>query len=432
MKVHLVTLGCPKNEVDSAGMAALLEQAGHRLVERPARADVIVVNTCGFIAPAREESLQVIGELAEKKRRGQFLVAAGCMAGPYGEMLRTIPGVDALLETGRWSEIVRLVESLVRGEPSGLPPDVPVPGAGLSAVHGASAYLKIAEGCSAHCAFCTIPHIKGPLHSFPREALVAEARSLVEAGVREIVVVAQDTTSYGLDCGEPDGLPGLLEEILAALPELPWLRIMYTYPGRITPRLIELLAGRPQLCPYLDLPLQHAHPDTLRRMGRPHDVDALRALLCRLRESIPNLVLRTTFIVGYPGETEEEFAALRQFLIDEAFERVGVFPYYCEEGTPAARLPDPVAIAVAERRRDELMCLQQENAQLWGRRQVGHTVDVLVEGVSEEENAVVGRTRWDAPEVDGLVIANGQAPVGEIVPVRVTMASDYDLWGDVV
>jgi len=427
MKVHLVTLGCPKNEVDSAGMAALLRRAGHTLVERPRPADVLVVNTCGFIAPAREEALQVLRALGAKKRPGQVLIAAGCMAGPYGDMLRAVPGVDALLPTERWAEIVPLVARLTRQAAAVVPE---VARAGLSAVQGGSAYLKIAEGCSAGCAFCTIPRIKGPYRSFPAADLVAEARALVDGGVREIVLVAQDTTFYGRDRGERDGLADLIEAILAAAPDLPWLRIMYTFPGHITSRLIEVLAGHPQVCPYLDIPLQHAHPAVLRRMGRPANVRAVRALLHRLRAAIRDLVLRTTFIVGYPGETEEEFAALREFLQEEAFERVGVFPYYCEEGTAAAALPGPLPAEVAARRREELLTIQQDIARQWGQRQVGRVVEVLVEGV--EKGLVVGRTRWDAPEVDGLVLAQGQARIGEIVPVKLTAASDYDLWGEVV
>jgi ribosomal protein S12 methylthiotransferase len=427
VKVYLLTLGCPKNEVDSAGMAAVLRRAGHALVGRPAQADVLIVNTCGFIQPAREESLQAIAELARKKRRRQVLVAAGCMAGRYAGALQAIPGVDRLLPTERWHEVAALVARL-SGKELPAAPDVPA-GAGLSALNGASAYLKIAEGCSAHCAFCTIPQIKGPYRSFPLQTLLAEARALVEQGIKEIILVAQDTTFYGRDRGQQEGLAELIAGILAAVPELPWVRLMYTFPGHITPRLVEVLADSPRVCPYVDLPLQHAHPATLRRMGRPADVEAVRALLHRLRERIPELVLRSTFIVGYPGETEEEFAALRAFLREEAFERVGVFPYYAEEGTAAARLPARVPEEAALARREELMGLQQEIAQAWGRRQVGRTVDVLVEGVGED-GTIVGRTRWDAPEVDGLVLARGPARAGELVPVRITAASAYDLWGE--
>ncbi len=428
MRVYLVTLGCPKNEVDSAGMAALLERAGHRLVDNPRRAEALVVNTCGFIAPAREESLDLLEDLARQKRPGQVLVAAGCMAGPYADLLRQVPGLDALLETSRWREVAALLAQLSGREGQPLPKPEGV--AGLSVAYGGSAYLKIAEGCDAHCAFCTIPRIKGPYRSVPREALLAEARALVEAGVREIVLVAQDTTAYGRDLGQADGLPDLVESLLEAVPDLPWLRLMYTYPSRITPRLIEVMARSPQVCPYLDVPLQHAHPATLRRMGRPADPEAIRLLIRRLRRTIPDLALRTTFIVGYPGETEEEFAALREFVLEQAFERVGVLVYSLEADTPAARLPDPVPREVALRRRDELMRLQHEIAARWARRQVGRTVEVLVEGVGEE-GLIVGRTRWDAPEVDGLVLASGRAAVGEVVPVRLTAASDYDLWGEV-
>lgn len=428
VNVYLVTLGCPKNEVDSAGMVALLGQAGYVLVEEPEEAQALIVNTCGFIAPAREESLRVVEELARRKRPGQVLVAAGCMAGRYSTFLQAVPGVDALLPTERWREIAAILARLLPQAPR--PPEALPPGAGLSAVSGASAYLKIAEGCSAHCAFCTIPQIKGPYRSFPQEELLSEARALRKQGVKEIILVAQDTTFYGRDRGEPDGLPGLVEAILHAVPDLPWLRLMYTFPGHISPRLIEVMASYPQICPYLDIPLQHAHPAVLRRMGRPDDIGEVRNLLKRLREQIPEIVLRTTFIVGYSGETEEEFQALYSFVKEEAFERVGVFPYYREEGTPAARLPNPVAPEVAERRRDILLRLQQKIARRWGRSQVGKEVEVLVEGVSKD-GLVVGRTRWDAPQVDGLVLARGTAQVGEIVPVRITAASTYDLWGEI-
>ncbi|MGC8873873.1 MAG: 30S ribosomal protein S12 methylthiotransferase RimO [Chloroflexia bacterium] len=430
MKAYLVTLGCPKNEADSAGMATLLRQAGYTLVERPAGADVLIVNTCGFIGPAREESLRVIRELAARKRPGQRLVAAGCMVPLHGEALRAIPGVDALLGVERLSAIAEFLAQQGYGPPA-LSPALPFPGAGLSAVHGASAYLKIADGCDARCAFCTIPRIKGPYRSAPRDLLVAEARALVARGVQEIVLVAQDTTAYGRDLGEKDGLPGLIEALLEAVPELPWLRIMYTYPQHITPRLIEVMARFPQVCPYLDIPLQHAHPATLARMGRPADIQRVRALLRSMRERIPDLVLRTTFIVGYPGETEEEFAALRDFVQEQAFERVGVFVYSKEEGTPAAELPDPVPEEVAFARREELMALQQGTARRWGERQVGRTIPVLIEGIDRKAHLVVGRSRWDAPEVDGLVLAQGDAQVGTIVPVRITAASAYDLWGTV-
>lgn len=444
MKVYLVTLGCPKNEVDSAGMAAVLERAGHLLVELPEDADVLVVNTCGFIAPAREESLGLLRELALGKRPDQYLIAAGCMAGLYGDMLRAVPGVDALLETQRWADIAGLVSRL-RGASAGAAPAEALAvvdtldSVGLSAICGGSAYLKIADGCDAHCAFCTIPRIKGPYRSVPRAEILAEARFLVDAGVQEIVLVAQDTTCYGRDQGQRDGLPDLLEALLEVVPDLPWLRLMYTYPQRITARLIEVMARYPQICPYLDVPLQHAHPATLKRMGRPADVQSLRALLGRLRAGVPDLALRTTFIVGYPGETEEEFAALRDFLQEQAFERVGVFPYFREAGTPAARLSGLVPEKVSLRRRDELMQLQQEIALRWGQGQVGCTVEVLVEGLGED-GVVVGRTRWDAPEVDGLVIAQlprrrgrpARVEIGQIVPVHIRDASAYDLWGQVL
>jgi len=432
-RFYLLSLGCPKNTVDAEAMTGLLEEAGWRSTERPERADVLIVNTCGFIDAARLESYSALQELAAGKRRGQILLAAGCLSQRCGqEVRRTVPGVDGLLGTREWARIVPCVEGLLGVEPGAAvrPLDaVSVVSPMSRRERGPGAYLKIADGCSAPCAFCAIPVIKGPQRSKPRDEIIAEARQLVATGTQEIILIAQDTTAYGRDRGESDGLPVLLEELLAAVPQLPWLRLMYAYPQHITPRLIETMAAHPQVCHYLDLPLQHAHPDTLQRMRRSADVAGVRQLLADLRQAMPDIALRTAFIVGYPGETEDEFAALLRFMEEVAFDRVGVFVYSPEEGTAAVTLPDPVPRAVAEERYARAMALQRGISLARNRMQVGRTLDVLVEGAEAELS--VGRSYRDAPEIDGYVLLSDPAPVGRMVRATIDRALDYDLAGHV-
>jgi ribosomal protein S12 methylthiotransferase len=438
MDYYLETLGCPKNLVDGQGMARELERMGHRAVDDPRRAQVLIVNTCGFIQDARRESLDTLRRLARAKRRGQWLVAAGCLSQYWGQALAgRIPGVDALLGTRRWSEIGALLTALEarparRGRTPlallGDPQEAAEASAPGYASQGASAYLKIADGCSAPCAFCAIPLIKGPAASRPAEAIAAEAAALVRRGTREIVLIAQDTTAYGRDRGQPDALPDLIETILDAAPDLRWLRLMYAYPGHASPRLIERMAADPRICHYLDLPLQHAHPDVLRRMKRPPDVDRTRRLLDDLRDAMPDLALRSSFIVGYPGESEAEFQVLLDFLQEVRFDRVGVFRYSPEEGTPAAALSEPVPEEAKAERYERLMSLQQEVSRALNAGQVGRTLDVLVEG--QGDGLSIGRTYRDAPEIDGLVLFPGEWPMGRFVPVRITGAMEYDLLGE--
>jgi ribosomal protein S12 methylthiotransferase len=414
-------------------MSRLLRQAGYAPIEHPAAADVLIVNTCGFIDIAKEESFAELRELAEVKRPGQLLIAAGCLSQRYDHQLaKEVPGLDGILGTRRWMEITNLVEALSVGgsRPMVMVGDPPMPAVvsmPRSVVQGASAYLQIADGCSAPCSFCAIPMIKGPARSRPIEAIVDEARQLVVQGVKEIILIAQDTTAYGHDRGQRDALPGLIEAILKAMPELPWLRLMYTYPQHVTPRLIETMAQHPQVCHYLDIPLQHAHPDTLRRMNRPHNMDRVRRLITGLRAAMPDIALRTSFIVGYPGESEEEFQALLDFVAEIAFDRMGVFTYSREEGTPAAELPGQVPDQVKEERYQRLMELQQAISLARNQQMIGRTLDVLVEGSGESLS--VGRSYRDAPEVDGLVLVKEELPVGEIVPVLITGAMEYDLIG---
>jgi ribosomal protein S12 methylthiotransferase len=433
MRYYLLSLGCCKNTVDSEGISRLLQQAGYAPTEHPAAADIVIVNTCGFIDIAKEESFGALRELAEAKRREQLLIAAGCLSQRYGHQLAPeVPGLDGVLGTRRWMEITALVKklSLDGDRPLVMIGDPPAPLIGSmprSVVQGASAYLKIADGCSAACSFCAIPMIKGPARSRLLEAIVEDARQLVAQGVKEIVLIAQDTTAYGRDRGQRDALPGLIKAILKTASELPWLRLMYAYPHHITPRLIKIMAQHPQVCRYLDIPLQHAHPDTLRRMNRPHHVDRVRRLIAHLRQVMPDIALRTAFIVGYPGETGEEFEALLDFAEEMAFDKVGVFTYSQEEGTPAADLPDQVPHQVKEERYQQLMELQQNISLARNRQMIGRTLDILVEGSGE--GLSVGRSYRDAPEVDGLVLVKEELSLGEIVPVLITGAMEYDLLG---
>ena len=436
MRFHIVTLGCPKNQVDSEGMAQLLATAGHVESESAEDADCIVINTCAFIAPAREESLEALRELAREKKPGQMLIAAGCMPERYGAALRRqVPELDGLVGTRRWARIVPLLEKLGRGRRRGELVDLVSQGeSSLVATFprdgGAafSAYLKIADGCSAPCAFCAIPAIKGPQRSKPRAEILTEARQLVEGGVREIILIAQDTTRYGRDLGERDALPELIEELVEEVPELPWLRIMYSYPQHVTPRLIEVMTLHPQVCHYLDMPLQHGHPDVLRRMGRPSDTGRTLRLIDDLREAMPDIALRTAFIVGYPGETEDQLDALLGFMERVAFDKVGIFTYSAEEGTPAADLPDQLPEALKSERFDRAMLLQQRISLERNRGQVGRTLDVLMEGVGD--GISVGRSYRDAPEIDGLVLVEEECRPGELLPVRITSAMEYDLVGE--
>jgi ribosomal protein S12 methylthiotransferase len=451
-RYYLASLGCPKNLVDAHGMTRLLEHLGHQPVDDVRQAQVIIVNTCGFVEAAREESLGELRRLARRKRKNQVLIAAGCLAELWGEAVtHSVPGVDALLGTRRWAEIARLLAEIEegrkhRGQRKALLGDPPA-GAEVqgprTARQGATAYLKIAEGCSAPCAFCAIPRIKGPAASRPAEAIVQDAASLAREGVKEIILIAQDTTAYGRDRGQRDALPGLMQAILEALPDprqpeltrrpeltqQPWLRLMYAYPAHVSPQLIEVMASDRRVCHYLDLPLQHAHPDVLRRMKRPADAERTRRLVEDLRHAMPDIALRTAFIVGYPGETELEFQVLLDFLAEVRFGRVGAFLFSPEEGTAAAELPDQVPEAIKAERYERLMALQQEISLEANQAQVGRRLDVLLEG--QGEGLSVGRSYRDAPEIDGMVILPGDLPVGEIVATRITGAMEYDLIAEV-
>ena len=442
----LLSLGCSKNTVDSESMAALLEEAGFRGTEESHRAEVLIVNTCGFIESARQESIHALRELAALKTPDQYLIAAGCLSQRYGQDLPAqIPELDGVIGTRRWMDIFDLVRRIrTRQHPEPmyhLPTDVATVGRDEGdvlrvSVQGASAYLKIADGCRRPCAFCAIPRIKGTAVSRPIESIVREAVHLQSLGVKEIMLIAQDTTDYGYDLGLKDGLAELLEAIVGAAPDIPWLRVMYAYPGYVTPRLIETMARHPQILHYLDMPLQHGHRDTLLRMRRPAKIEWVYETLASMRAAMPDLSVRTTFIVGYPGETDEEFDGLLKFVRDLEFDRVGAFKYSYEIGTPSATLPDQVSDEVKEARYNALMELQQGISLKKNQSYIGKTLNVLVEGHGEGEDEdgtptggalSLGRSYRDAPEIDGYVIVEGELPVGEIVPVRVTGATTYDL-----
>jgi ribosomal protein S12 methylthiotransferase len=449
-KYYLLSLGCSKNTVDSESIAQVLSQNGLRGVGRPDEAEVLIVNTCGFIDDAKEESIDALRELVETRRSGQMVIAAGCLSQRYGaNLVQEVPGLDGVIGTRRWMDIFDLVTRLrARKHPEPLyhlPTEANVVGLDergvlRASVQGASAYLKIADGCRRPCAFCAIPKIKGTAVSRPVESIVAEAVRLQDMGVREVMLIAQDSTDYGYDLGLKDGLAHLLDAIVAAAPHIPWIRIMYAYPGYVTPRLMETMARHEQVLPYLDIPLQHGHRETLKRMKRPAKVEWVYETLAQLRRTIPNLAVRTTFIVGYPGETDEEFAGLLQFVQDLRFDRVGAFQYSYEIGTPSAALPHQVPDEVKQARWEQLMELQQGISLAKNQALVGQTLDVLVEGHGEGEDQdgqptsdtlSLGRSYRDAPEIDGYVIVEGELPVGEIVPVRVTGATTYDLFATV-
>ncbi len=425
-------------------MSTLLQQAGYSATERIGEAGLLIVNTCGFIHPARQESLQVLSDLAKKKRRGQMLIAAGCLTQRYSEMvIKQVPGIDAILGTRRWMDIVELVQDLNGRQRSeqGYPqtqydllqsPTVGTDEKGVlrAARQGSSAYLKIADGCRRPCAFCAIPLIKGTAVSRPPDVILKEISQLQKDGVKEVLLIAQDTTDYGHDLGMKDGLAKLLEEITATVPDLPWIRILYSYPGYVTEHLMQVMAEKKQIVPYLDMPLQHAHPQTLQRMRRPANMDWVRNTLSKIRETIPGLALRTTFIVGYPGETEEEFQTLLDFVEEIKFDHVGVFPFSFEPGTTSEPLGDTIPQELKEERLQRLVTVQENISLARNQSFVGKIQTVLVEGYND--GISVGRAYHDAPEIDGMVFIEGEAPVGEMVPVKINGAMVHDLVGRLV
>ena len=422
-------------------MAVLLRREGYEAAATPEEADLMIVNTCGFIEPARMESIDELRQLAEGKGPGQRLIAAGCFSQRRPlELAAQVPGIDGVIGTRHWMDIATLVEQMDRREamrPGGEPlfhlSEMPVverdvPGVHRAAIQGGSAYLRLSDGCSRSCAFCAIPLIKGPAVSRPLEGILDDASWLADRGISEIILIAQDATNYGRDFGKPDGLAMVLEQLVSSVPSVPWIRLLYLYPTGITDRLIDVMASHPQILPYVDVPLQHAHPDVLRRMRRPANVDGVRRKLSQLRRVMPEVAIRTTCLVGFPGETEEELQSLLDFVAEIEFDRVGAFTYSHEEGTPAAGLHDDVPASVKEVRRERLLDVQQPVSLAKNKALIGQTLDVLIEGRGDELS--VGRSYRDAPEIDGLVLVQGELAVGRIRRVHISAALEYDLIGE--
>jgi ribosomal protein S12 methylthiotransferase len=435
----LISLGCPKNLVDSERMAGLLQLDGYRMVPKPEGAETVVINTCGFVGDARAESYATIEEMLRLKRRGRLrrVVVAGCLAERDRErLLERYPEIDQLIGVFARDEIAIAIGRLDRGEggPRALflpPPSCPLPDTDRQRITLRHlAYLKIAEGCNRLCSFCSIPLMRGPYASKPIEQIVAEAERLADDGVRELVLVAQDTTFYGIDIYGQPRLAELLRR-LEPIAGLAWIRLMYLYPMHVTDELIEVVGGGSKVLPYLDIPLQHISDEVLERMRRRVSRRQTEELLDRLRQRIDRLVLRTTLLTGFPGETEEQFEELLDFVRRRRFERLGVFAFSSEPGTAAAELDGPIADEVKLARRDRLMAAQQEVAFEWNASQVGHPLDVIIDRrVPGEINAYVGRSYADAPEVDGQVYVTGEnLTPGQIVGCEIVAASGYDLVG---
>jgi ribosomal protein S12 methylthiotransferase len=439
---HLISLGCAKNTVDSNSMAQIMRRNGFSEEKNPGLAEVLIVNTCGFIETAREESYTVLKELASEKTEDQLLIAAGCLTQRYGEeVIHRVPDIDGVIGTRRWMDILQVVNRL-RGDGAPQPLyHLPVtPGVGPSPpgnigahIQGGSAYLKIADGCRRPCAFCAIPLIKGNEVSRPMDLILQDAQTLQREGVREINLIAQDTTDYGYDLGLKNGLALLLMELTRAVPEVDWIRILYAYPGYISDKLIEVMAEKDQILPYIDLPLQHADAEVLKKMNRPSNMDQVVRTVEKLKQAMPALALRTTFIVGYPGETEEAFRRLLTFVQQVRFDRVGVFEFSFEPGTASEILGDPIPGAVQLERKERLMLTQQEISLEKNQAMVGKELDVLIEGKGHVEGSSerlsLGRSYRDAPEIDGLVIIEGDLPERELSRVKITGAMTYDLIG---
>ena len=438
MKIFCVSLGCDKNLVDTEMMLGLLNKDGYTFTDDEHEADVVVVNTCCFIGDAKEESVNTILEMAELKKEGRCkaLIVTGCMAQRYKqEILDEIPEVDGILGTSTYDEISNVLKKVLGGSRESCfhdlnaLPNVEVPR--VVTTGGYYAFLKIAEGCDKRCTYCIIPDLRGSYRSVPMERLIEEAKQLASQGVKELILVAQETTLYGIDLYKKKSLPKLLHE-LCKIPGIQWIRIQYCYPEEITEELIQAIKTEEKVCHYLDIPIQHASDAVLKRMGRRTNQAELRERIAHLREEIPDIALRTTLISGFPGETQEDHEELMRFVDEMEFDRLGVFAYSAEEDTPAAGYPDQVPQEVKEDRRDEIMELQQEIAFEKAEDMKGRVLEVMIEGKVADENAFVGRTYKDAPNVDGLIFVNADVPLmsGDFCRVRVTGALEYDLIGE--
>ncbi len=439
MKLLLISLGCDKNLVDSEVMLGKLAQKGYTFTDDEAEAEIVVVNTCCFINDAKEESIQTILEMAELRKTGQVkaLIVTGCLAQRYQEEIqKEIAEVDAIVGTAAMDRIAETVEAVLAGKDGSQMESLNRPLSGnrkrLLTTGGHYGYLKIAEGCDKHCTYCIIPKVRGKYRSVPMEQLVEEAARLAQEGVRELILVAQETTLYGMDLYGEKKLPELLRR-LCEIPQLYWIRLLYCYPEEITEELIQTIKTQPKVCHYLDIPIQHASDAVLKRMGRKTDSREIRAMVEKLRQEIPDICLRTTFIAGFPGETQEDHESLLDFVEEVEFDRVGVFTYSQEEDTPAAEMAGQVADEVKESRRDEIMALQQEIAYGMAEETVGQELYAMIEGKVAQEDAYVARTYKDAPGVDGYLFIQTQRELmsGDFVKVRITGSYEYDLIGEI-
>ncbi len=442
-KFHIVSLGCPKNLVDSEVMAGILMRRGFRLTTDSREAGIIIINTCAFILPAKEEAIEAILTAATYKKTAAChrLIVAGCLPQRHGaELARAIPEVDIFIGTAEVPHIAEHLTGMATPRYDGPRVRTGRPDFLMHAGHprrlmtpSYTAYLKIAEGCGNSCSYCIIPNLRGPARSRSPEDIVAEARKLVGRGVKELILIAQDTTAYGRDLPDRPSLTGLLRE-LAALEELVWIRLLYSHPAKITPELIRILNGDPKICPYLDMPIQHIDDEILGAMNRRGNGRKIRSLLKTLRAEGPDIALRTSLIVGFPGETKKKFSELMDFVRTARFDHLGVFPYYREEGTAAAALPARIPAAEKERRRELIMDAQADISGQLLRRRLDTVETVLIEGKSgQADYPFVGRTRRQAPEIDGITFVRGRGlRPGRFVSVRITAVTTYDLFGEVV
>ncbi|MBA2937765.1 30S ribosomal protein S12 methylthiotransferase RimO [Paenibacillus sp. CGMCC 1.16610] len=438
-KVKVVTLGCEKNMVDSEIMAGLIHGRGFQLVDNKEDATVIIVNTCGFIDAAKEESVNTILDMAELKETANLkaLIVSGCLTQRYKkQLLDEMPEIDGIVGTGDFDKINDIVDEALRGKRPilvGNPVfnyDADLPR--LVTTPRYTAYVKIAEGCDNACTFCSIPIMRGSFKSRSMESIVAEVANLASQGVKEISLIAQDSTNYGTDLYDSFMLPTLLNKV-SEVEGIEWVRLHYAYPGFFSDELIEVMATNPKVCKYIDMPLQHSEDSILKRMRRPGRQKDTRELVRKIRESIPDVALRTSLIVGFPGETEEDFQNLKQFVRDVQFDRLGVFAYSKEDDTPAARLPNQVPDDVKEYRANAIMEIQREISNIRGGRRIGQEIDVLIERYDGRSDVYIGRSQFDAPEIDGEVfVSNGKLTIGELAKVRITHSYEFDLSGEVI
>lgn len=438
MKINLISLGCDKNLVDAEMMLGSISEKGYTFTDDDKEADVIIVNTCCFIHDAKEESIQTILEVAKRKEdaRAKALIVTGCMAQRYkDEILKEIPEVDALVGTGSYDKISQAIENALSDakeraflELDRLPS---ITAKRINSTGGWYGYLKISEGCDKNCTYCIIPSLRGHYRSYPIGELVEVAKKLVQDGVRELILVAQETTLYGTDIYGKKALPELLRE-LAKIEDLKWIRILYCYPEEITDELIEVIQSEKKICHYLDIPIQHGSDRILKKMARRTNAGNIRAIVQKLREKIPDIVLRTSLITGFPGESEEDFEILKDFVREMRFDRLGVFTYSEEEGTPAATFADPIAEDIKQRRKDEIMQIQQEISREHCRQCIGQQMEVMIEGKLVDEGVYVGRSYMDNPGVDGMIFvqSNREYMSGDFTRVKIVDASEYDLIGE--